>query len=549
LDIKVRATLEKLFKTGFSQLFFLKLYRRERELLFQNTTVKEIVEKYRTVWALNHSSAVLGWDLETHMPEEGAKPRAVATAEIALLRQKLILSLKDLVERAERQDLADLNDYEKGVIRVLRRAIDYNTKIPPELVEKLQKIRAESTLSWRIARKKSDFSIFRPYLEKIVELKREEAEKLGYVKHPYDALLDLPEEGLTVEIMDKIFATLVPALKRILEKVESKQSDGDNSFPMKNHPLESVKYGEGIMEKVNAEILKILGMPEKSFRMDISTHPFTTGIALKDVRITTRYEGIDFRASMFATIHECGHAIYNLQISDELEYTPLRSGASSGIHESQSRFWENIVGRSRQFVQVVAPMLKEKLAFLKNYGEDDLYAYFNLVKPSSIRVDADELTYNFHIALRYEIEKRIIGGEIGAREIPSIWNETMMGFLGIKPKSDSEGLLQDIHWSGGSFGGFPSYTIGNVVDGMIWHRIQTKKQQQQQQQQQQEEEKKLNLEDTIASARFDLLKAWLKDNIHNFGATYSPQDLMKRTFGEGYNPEWLVRYLESKYLA
>jgi carboxypeptidase Taq len=497
---------------------------------FSNPTIKEILGKYRPIWALNHSGAVLVWDLETHMPEGGAQARATATAEIALMRQKLILGLRELVERAERQE-GDLNDAERGVVRLLRRAIDYNTKVPPELLEKLQKIRAESTLRWREARKKADYSLFKPYLERIIELKREEADKLGYERHRYDALLDLGEEGLTVADMDAIFSRLIPGLKRILAKVD--EEDDGSAFPKKSHPLEQVRYDLAAMEQVNSDVARLLEMPDKRFRMDVSTHPFTIGMAYGDVRITTRYEGRDFRASMFATIHESGHAIYGLQVAEELDYTPLRGGASSGVHESQSRFFENVVGRSREFSGLVLSLLKERLAFLANYGADDLYVYFNLVRPSLIRVDADELTYNFHIALRYELEKKIIGGELSAGEIPALWNDSISSYLGVTPRNDAEGMLQDIHWSGGGFGGFPAYTIGNVVDGMIWKAIRSD----------------LDIGERISQKDFASLKGWLQEKIHRWGGTYAPKELLRRSFGESYNPEYLVKYLEAKYVA
>ncbi|MDH2901199.1 MAG: carboxypeptidase M32 [archaeon] len=495
--------------------------------MFQNKTILDLIQRYRLVWAVGHASAVLNWDFETYMPPEGTRARAIANSELALLRQRFTLSLKELVGQAEKED-ASLNEEEKGVLRVLKRQLDYYEKVPPELIEKLSKTRAEANQVWRIARKKSDFQSFKPHLEKLIELKREEAEKIGYEKHPYDALLDRNEEGLRTDDMDSIFEKLIPNLKRILAKVQK-----ERTYP-KRHELESVKYDKRVMESVNNSILNILDMPnETRFRMDISTHPFTTGFSLNDVRITTRYEGKDFRASMFATMHECGHAIYGLQVSQDLEYTPISGGASGGIHESQSRFIENVVGRSRDFSKVVTPMLKSKFKFLKKYDAEDLYYYFNLVRRSFIRVDADELTYNFHIAIRYQIEKQILGGEVSVSELPSIWSEKFKDNLGIVPKTDSQGVLQDIHWSGGGFGGFPSYTIGNVVDGMIWNNIR----------------KEIDLPKTIRTKDIKKIKAFLGNKIHKWGSTFAPKDLLRKEFGESYNPDWLVQYLEQKYVG
>jgi len=369
--------------------------------------------------------------------------------------------------------------------------------------------------------------MFKGYLEKIVNLKKQEAEKLGYKGHAYNALMNLFEEELTTNDVDRVFSLLLPNLKKILNKVVS-----EGKFPS-THPLESVEYDEAAMRRVNLEVLKLLGMPEKTFRMDISTHPFTTAMSIEDVRITTRYEGKDFKESLFSTIHESGHGIYDLQVDTSLEYTPLSRGNSLGVHESQSRFWENFIGRSREFTKVVYPTLKANLPFVSGYNEDEVYRYFCSVKPSPIRVDADELTYNFHIMLRYELEKKLIGGEIEVSEAPALWNDLMQKYVGIRPEDDSHGILQDVHWSGGGFGYFPTYSLGNVIAGMFLHRIK----------------KDMDVKDVVRKGELGRIKLWLKEKIHTYGATYSPRDLQRRLFGEEYNPEWLVNYLEEKYTA
>ena len=494
---------------------------------FHSKTIQEILKRFRSVWAVGHASSVLTWDFETYMPRDGTKARAIAESELSLLTQRFTLSLKELVEQAERE-IQDLNDAEKGILRVLGRQLDYYEKVPPELLRELSKTSTEAGPIWRAARQRNNFESFRPQLEKLVYLKRKEAEKMGFEKHLYNALLDRREEGLTIEDMDSIFEKLVPNLKRILQKVKT-----SGEYP-KRHELESVNYDQEEMESVNKEILKILQMPEGTrFRMDVSTHPFTIPFSLNDVRITTRYEGKDFRASMYSTMHECGHAIYGLQVSQELDFTPIDGGASGGIHESQSRFIENVIGRSREFSKTITPTLKSKLKFLRKYDAKDQYYYFNIVRPSLIRVDAAELTYNFHIAIRYEIEKQLIGGSVSVRELPQIWSEKFKDTLGITPRTDSVGVLQDIHWSHGSFGNFPSYTIGNVVDGMMWNDIR----------------RELDLSRTIRSKDIGKIKEYLGNKVHKWGQTYSPKELLRREFGESYNPDWLVRYLEEKYVS
>ena len=477
------------------------------------------------MWAINHSLAVLGWDTETHMPEAGARPRGIASGQLAVMVQRATIELDGLVGKAEKAK--DLDDMEKGVIRVLRRNLDYFLKVPPKLVDEIQRVTTEATVVWRTARKKSDFKLFRPHLDKIIQLERKVADKLGYEKHPYNALLNLFEEGFTVRDADAVYSRLIPESKKILAKVASA-----GVYPQK-HPLESKKYETAAMERVNEGVVEMLKMPKEKFRMDVSTHPFTTGIARDDVRITTRYEGVNFKATLFATIHESGHAIYHLGIDKKLAYAPTGDGASYGIHESQSRFWENVVGRSRDFVGLLDPLLRKNLPFLSGYDDKQLYYYFNTVRKSFIRVEADELTYNFHTALRYEVEKKAIAGEAKVAELPELWNDTFEEYLGMRPKNDAEGVLQDVHWSGGSFGYFATYTLGNVVLGMIWHEM--------------------NDGELVRGAvgRGDLmeLRGWLGREIHRYGATYAPKDLQMRVFGEAYNPERLLKYLNTKFVG
>ncbi len=477
------------------------------------------------MWAINHSLAVLGWDTETHMPEAGARPRGIASGQLAVMVQRATIELDGLVGKAEKAK--DLDDTERGVVRVLRRSLDYFLKVPPKLVDEIQRVTTEATVVWRTARKKSDFKLFRPHLDKIIQLERKVADKLGYEKHPYNALLNLFEEGFTVRDADAVYSRLIPESKKILAKVASA-----GVYPQK-HPLESKKYETAAMERVNEGVVEMLKMPKEKFRMDVSTHPFTTGIARDDVRITTRYEGVNFKATLFATIHESGHAIYHLGIDKKLAYAPTGDGASYGIHESQSRFWENVVGRSREFVGLVDPLLRKNLPFLSGYDDEQLYYYFNTVRKSFIRVEADELTYNFHTALRYEVEKKAIAGEAKVAELPELWNDTFEEYLGMRPKNDAEGVLQDVHWSGGSFGYFATYTLGNVVLGMIWHKMRDGE----------------LVRGAVGRGDLMELRGWLGREIHRYGATYAPKDLQMRVFGEAYNPERLLKYLNTKFVG
>ncbi len=496
-------------------------------MLFSNEKIKEVLKKARVIWSLDHASSLMGWDLEVNMPREGVSERGIAASEIAVLRQKLLLD-EELSRLLDEADKEDLNDYEKGLVRVLRREIRIAKALPPELVQELTRITQEARVAWREARDKDDYGKFKPYLEKIVELERKVAEYLGYEKHPYDALLDLYEEGLTTDDVNKIFSVLEPGIRRVLSRVLE-----EGRFPHE-HELEKVKYDVESMKKLNMKILEMFGYPLGSrARLDISAHPFTTHMGIKDVRITTRYEGFDFKRSLFGTIHEFGHALYELQIDEGLMATPLANGVSLGIHESQSRFWENMIGRSRSFVDGVHETLVESLGFLEGRSSEDLYLYFNTVKPSLIRTEADEVTYNLHILVRFRLELRMIEGSVKMDELPTIWDDLMEELVGVRPKSYKDGVLQDIHWSMGSIGYFPTYTIGNVVSAQIRHHMLRDMP---------------DLYEKVRKLEFGEIKEYLREKVHRWGSTYAPKELLRRSFGEEINPEPFIGYLEEKYL-
>ncbi|RFA97168.1 carboxypeptidase M32 [Pyrobaculum aerophilum] len=490
--------------------------------MIKSETVKQILEHYRVIWALSHAQALLGWDSETYMPEEGIKGRAVARAEIAQLIQRFMLEEKfvKLIEKAEEEK--DLTDVERGIIRVLKRDLKFYQKVPPEIVKEFTKVTSEAFIAWRGAKEKAKFDIFAPYLERIVELSRVIADKLGYEEHPYDALLDLYEEGLTSRDVESVFSVLEPGIRKLLGKLES------IGWP-KSHKLEEEPYDKTKMEAAIREVLELVGYPKGRFRVDISPHPFTIGITTPfDVRITVRYRGVDFKEPLFSALHEYGHALYELNVDESLAMTPVGTGVSLGVHESQSRFMENVIGRSREFVEKIAPILRKHLDFLSKYGNDDLFYYFNVVRPSLIRTEADEVTYNLHILLRYKLERLMITGEVKVNQLPELWNSEMERLLGVRPKNDAEGVLQDVHWSHGSIGYFPTYTLGNVVAAMIYY-------------------KHGRIRSLVADGNITAIKEYLKEKIHKWGSVYPPKELLMRNFGEAYNAEYLVKYLEEKY--
>jgi len=469
----------------------------------------------------------MSWDSETYMPQESVKNRALARAELSVLSQQLLLrpEFVDLVDKASKQE--DLNEYERGVVRVLQRSIRIAKSFPPWFVAEFSKVTEEASVAWRNAKEKNDYELFKPYLAKIIELSRKAADFLGWEDHPYDALLDLHEEGLRSRDTDKLFPYLEGEIKRVLDQVMA-----SGVFP-KTHPLEESKYDPKALERVNIEILKMLNYPLGTrARLDVSPHPFTISMDVYDVRITTRYEGYDFKRSILSVVHEYGHALYELQIDENLATTPLAGGVSSGIHEGQSRFWENIVGRSIAFIEQIYPILKEYLDFIKNYSVEDIYHYFNIVKPSLIRTEADEVTYNLHIILRYNLEKLMMSGEINVNDLPELWNQYMDQLLGVKPTNYSEGILQDIHWSMGSLGYFPTYTLGNLVAAqMRYHML-----------------REIDIDDAVRNRDFKRIMSWQREKIHRWGSTYQPKELLKKAFNEEYEASYFIKYLEEKYL-
>lgn len=496
--------------------------------IFENETIKKILERYRRIWALHHASALMGWDNDVYMPPAGVSSRGRAQAEISAMIHEYTTDEK-YISLLESVDEERLNDYERGVIRVIKRSVRIAKALPKEHVMEISRVSSEAVHYWAEARKKDDFSIFKPYLERIIELNRKSAEYLGYDDHPYDALLDLYEEGYTTRDYEIIFGKIEKKLSDLLEKIIS-----SGRVPS-SHPLEKVKYDTEKMKIVSNEILKMLNFPlGERARIDVSAHPFTVSIgSMYDVRITTRYEGVDFRRSLLATVHEFGHALYELQIDPRLEATPIGSGVSSGIHESQSRFWENVIGRSKEFARRIKPIIEKNLE-IGSITTDDLYRYFNMVRKDFIRTEADEVSYNLHILLRFKMEKMMMSEDVDVNTLPDIWNEEFERLLGIIPDSYSEGILQDIHWSMGAIGYFPTYTLGTLLAAQIGYHA----------------EKEIgNFREIIEEGDLKIIEEYLREKIHRFGSTYSPKDLLKRSFGEDVDPDYYLRYIEKKYLS
>lgn len=496
---------------------------------FKNPIILQLNQKYQLISSLNQLLALSGWDLETYMPQNGASNRGLVSAKVSSLIQKLYLD-KDfvkLVEEASKQ--TDLNDYELGILRLLKKNLYNFFKLPPEFVKEYAKVTNEGMVAWREAKDKNRYDIFSPFLKKIIDLSIKQAEYLGYDNHPYDALLDNYEEDLKTSDVEKYFESIKPTLVEVLKYI--KQS---KKYTSRIHPLEKETYNEAELEKLNYKVLEHFNYDKNNLRLDRSAHPFSQGINTKDVRITTRYLGRDFGATISGTIHEFGHALYDMQTDDSFDFTPISNAVSLVLHESQSRFWENMVGRNLEFLRVMLPKIKRLGDNYKNYSLTDYYRYFNKVKPSLIRVKADEVTYHFHIMIRFEIEKMMIERKVDVKDLPEIWNSKYREYLGIKPKNYGEGILQDIHWSMGAIGYFPTYSMGTVLSAFWAKKI---------------EEEVGNISKLVKTSEgIKKIQKWLKENVHQYGPTYTVKDLLKKKFNTEFSVEYWKEYIREKYM-
>ncbi len=485
---------------------------------FKNNIILQILDYYKTLWAISHVSAVNHWDLETYMPPMGAGARGEALAKMSTLRQKLFLdkSFVSLIHKSENEK--DLTDAEKAVVRVLLRSLKSYEKLPPEFLEEFEILTNKATVIWREAKNNNKYKLFEPYLKKVFEMNRKAADYLGFKDSPYDALLDQYEEDLTVKTVEPYFNEIREPLKNLLSKILT------SAKYSKSHPLDTAKYDKDKLKALNDKILKrFFADYGQRLRLDVSSHPFTTSFSNNDTRITTWYHQADFARSLMATVHEFGHALYDLQSASDLEMTPVGGGSSLVIHESQSRFWENFVGRSEAFIKEFIGDIRQATGNNK-LTVTDVYQYFNKVTPSLNRVEADEVTYHFHIMIRFEIEKGLIEGTLKFKDVRDIWNSKMKGYLGITPKTDTDGVLQDIHWSGGTVGYFPTYSMGTSL-GAQW-------------------EKQVNNELRIMN--YEKISEWLKENVHKYGSTYTMPELLKKNKLK-FDPSVNLNYLKAKY--
>ncbi len=475
---------------------------------------------------LGSAAAVLGWDQETYMPDGAVAARAEQLATLSTLAHQYMTN--EAAQRAVedvRPQLSSLSERERRTTETFIRDHERALKIPASLITEQARVASLAQDAWKKARAASDFSLFQPMLERTVELKKQEAAILGPELHPYDVMLDTYEPGLTVEQVTPIFDRLRAGTREILDQITPRQSSVSDVVLYRSYPRQA-------QLDFATSVIKQLGFDLETGRVDLSAHPFCTHFDATDVRLTTRIREHDLRSCLFGLIHESGHGMYEQGVSKELSRTPSGQGASMGIHESQSLFWENVIARSEEFWHWAFPKLRT--AFPDQLKDQDPSMFFkaiNKMQPSLNRVESDELTYNLHIILRFEIERDLMAGSLAVKDIPTAWNEKMNTSLGVVPPNDAEGCLQDVHWSFGGIGYFPSYTLGKLYAAMEWNQMK---------------QEISGVEDRVANGDFAPILNWLRMKIHDYGRTETPNEIIMRVTGRPLTETDFLEYIGGK---
>lgn len=472
---------------------------------------------------LGHIARILEWDNQVYMPKKAIHSRAEQLAEIYQLIHKKTIS-NELFNSLKKLRKKKLSKKDSLIVKKLYKDVLRARKLPESFIRELTKTTTIAHQSWKEARKKNNFKIFQPGLEKIIKLKQKEAQYIKEPGHIYNSLFDQYEEGMTVEKLKPIFAKLKKQLIILLKNIKSSQvyKNQKKTLLKKNFPEEKQR-------KLCEEVIKKIGLQEESSRLDLSTHPFTEKLGVDDVRITTNFRK-DPLFSFTSTIHEAGHALYELQLPKQESYTILGEAPSLGIHESQSRFWENNIGKSRSFWKYYYKKFNKEYNFKGSLQQ--WYKEVNMVHPSFIRVEADEVTYCLHAILRFEIEIGLIEGSIKVKDLPKIWNKKMKESLGITPKTNTEGVLQDVHWSGGYLGYFPTYAIGSIYSAQLYAQLKREKP---------------GIDKQIEKGNFSQIITWLKNKVHSHGSKLMAEEIIKKATKQGLNPDIYVNYLNNKF--
>lgn len=495
--------------------------------------LQTIYKIQKEISILNSVIMLLDWDQKTYMPKDANKNRAEQMALVGKLIHEKFLSEKLYKSAKKLHALKTFNSLKKRdqiVVKKLYKKVLDARKLPLEFVEDLSKTASMAVMAWQEAKEKDDFKIFAPWLEKLVKLKRKQCEYVKLPGHYYNSLLDDFEEGMTVEKLKPIFQKLKEELIVLLKEVKRTRRYKKQKSILRNH-----KFSKPKQRKLCRDVINRMNLPSGKTRLDISSHPFTLSLSLEDVRITTRYNEKNPFASFYATIHEAGHALYGLGLPHNFEHTLIASPASVGLNESQSRFWENMISKNVWFWNFYFYMFKKMFKKeLKHVVLKDFYKEINSVRPSLNRVEADEITYCLHVILRFELELALIEGKLKVKDLPKNWNKKMKSFLGIKPKNDSEGVLQDMHWGLGYFGYFPTYAIGTIYAAQLFNRLA---------------KEKPSIKKQIEQGNFNLIVNWLRKHVHEHGYKLTAEEIIKKTCKKGLDPEEYINYLRNKYLG
>jgi len=487
-----------------------------------------LVRELKEIALLGSVGSVLGWDERTQLPPKGTDHRAAQSSLLARMVHERFTSprIGDWLGEIESSSLVTDRESDAAAnVRETRRKYERARKLPASLVEEQSRVAVLAQQAWGEARKKSDYPSFAPWLSKTLKLKRQEARCIGYAAEMYDALLDEFEPGETAANLRKTFEQLRGPLVELIGKIAHSGRAAPIEILERNYPPEA-------QAKLAREAAEAVGFDFQAGRLDVSLHPFCSGIGPGDTRMTTRYDPRYFGDAFFGVLHETGHGLYDQGLPATHFGTPCGEAVSLGIHESQSRMWENFVGRSRSFWKTFLP--KAKSAFgqtLKDVSEDQWYFAINDVRPSFIRTEADEATYNLHVLLRFELERALLNNELPVADLPAAWTQKMQQYLGITPPDDARGCLQDIHWSGGAIGYFPTYTLGNLYAAQFFEQVA----------------KDLgDLDAQLARGEFSPLLGWLRHHIHRHGMRYRAAELAKRVTGRELSAEPLLRHLGRK---
>ena len=480
---------------------------------------------------LLHAAAVLSWDQEVYMPAGGTDARAEQLSTLSAMAHEILIAEETgkLLEAAEAEVAGmDYGSDEASTVRSTRRQYDRLTKIPTDLIIRERRAASQAFVVWRQAREEKNYAAFQPNLQEIMDITLEKAEHLGYEEHPYDALLDFFEPGIKTAQVEKLFGDLKRGLVPLAQEIAAKEPIDDGFF-------EKREYAPDKQWDFTMLLLRDMGYDFNRGRQDKAPHPFTINFSSTDVRVTTRLLPNRPQSAVFSSVHEGGHALYEQGIPEMYDRTVLSGGATLGLHESQSRLWENQVARSIPFWTHYYPILRA--SFPEQLGDIDFerfYRAINKVQPDFIRVEADEVTYNLHIFVRFEMEKDLVTGKLKVEDVPEAWNARYEEYLGVTPPDDALGCLQDIHWSHGTIGYFPTYSIGNLISAQLYDRVK---------------QEIPGLEDGYTRGEFAPLLDWLRKKVHVHGAKFTAPELVERELGQEISAQPLLDYMRAKYTA